>query len=348
MMNTLPKRVVIGECWARDGLQNEERIVPTDAKVELITGMVEAGITKIEATSFAHPKYLPQFADAEEVLKRIPRKPGVHYRGICTTLKAVERAARAKAEGYGVDEIAFVISASETHNRANVDMGHDENMRLLEQMTKLALDSGHEVFGWVLCSFGCPITGDVPVENALKIGKWWQNLGARYIGFGDTTGSANPKQADEFYRYVLSHGMTREETVVHFHDTRGWGVANSMVGLMHGLTYFDSSLGAIGGQPKTGAARYDKGYTGNTCTEDLVGMFEEMGVATGIDLDKLLALGNRAEAVLGRRLRSNYLLAGPVPHQGIVWDKKRGIVDAKKDDASAVPSATTGQPAARA
>lgn len=322
----LPSRVIMGECWARDGLQNEGQVVSTDHKVELITGMVEAGFTKIEATNFAHPKYLPQFADAEEVLRRIPRKPGVHYRGICTTLKGVERAARSKAEGYGVDELAFVISASELHNRANVNMSHDENKALLEQMTRLAIDSGHEVFGWVLTSFGCPIMGDVPVKDALALGQWWKDLGATYIGFGDTTGAANPRQVSHFYEYVLTHGMSPEQVVVHFHDTRGWGVANSLTALSFGLTYFDSSLGAIGGQPKTGAAGYHRGYTGNTCTEDLVGMFEEMGVSTGIDLPKMLSLGARAEEVLGRQLRSNYLLAGPVPHEGIVYDKEKGII----------------------
>ena len=249
-----PPDVVMGECWARDGLQSEAALVSTEAKVEIITGMVEAGFTKIEATNFAHPRYLPQFSDAEEVLKRIPRQPGVHYRGICTTLKGVERAARSKAEGYGVDEIAMVISASEAHNRANVDMSHDENRALLEKMTRLALDSGHEVFGWVLTSFGCPILGDVPVQDALALGQWWKELGAKYIGFGDTTGVANPRQVSAFYEHVLSHGMTRDEVVVHFHDTRGWGVANSLTALNFGLRYFDSSLGAIGGQPKTGAA----------------------------------------------------------------------------------------------
>src|SRR5512132_2277882 len=140
----LPGRVVLGECWARDGLQSEERIVPTDAKVEMIARMAEAGFTEIEATSFAHPKYLPQFADAEEVLRRIPRKPGVRYRAICTTMKAVERAVRSKEEGFGVDEIAMVISASEAHNRANVQMTREENKRLLEQMTKRALETEHQ------------------------------------------------------------------------------------------------------------------------------------------------------------------------------------------------------------
>ncbi len=325
----LPSRVIMGECWARDGLQSESTIVSTKDKVEIIRGMVEAGFTKIEATNFAHPKYLPQFSDAEEVLRLIPRKPGVHYRGICTTLKGVERAAQSKAEGFGVDEIAMVISASESHNKANVNMTHEENKALLEQMTRLALQTGHKVFGWVLCSFGCPIKGDVRMDDALELGKWWKDLGASYIGFGDTTGVANPRQVSAFYDHVLNHGMTREEVVVHFHDTRGWGVANSLTALSFGLTHFDSSLGAIGGQPKTGAAKYHRGYTGNTCTEDLVGLFEEMGVGTGIDLHKLIALGGRAEEVIGRQLRSNFILAGPVPHQGIVYDKTKGIVDTR-------------------
>lgn len=320
-----PERVIMGECWARDGLQNERKIVSTDDKVEMITGLAEAGFPKIEATSFAHPKYLPQFADAEEVLKRIPRLPGVEYRGICTTMKGIERAIRSREAGYGVDEIAMVISSTEAHNKANVNMTHDENKRLLEEMTKTSIDSGHAVFGWVLTSFGCPITGDVPLDHVARMGRWWKDIGARYIGFGDTTGASNPLQVSRFYEYMLAEGFTPDEVVVHFHDTRGWGVANSLVALTFGLRYFDTSVGAIGGQPKTGAAEYHRGYAGNTCTEDLVGMFEEMGVKTGIDVPKLLHFGRRAEEILERRLRSNFLDAGPVPHQGIVWDKEKGI-----------------------
>jgi hydroxymethylglutaryl-CoA lyase len=325
----LPERVVFGECWARDGLQNEAKVVPTEEKVEIITGVVDAGVKKIEATSFAHPKYLPQFADAEEVLRKIPRKPGVDYRAICTTMKAVERAIRSKEEGYGVQEIAMVISTSEPHNQANVGMTHDENKRLLEQMTRASLDSGHVVFGWALTSFGCPIRGDVDPAEAIAMCKWWKDIGATVIGFGDTTGSSNPTQVSRFYEYALAEGFTTDEVVVHFHDTRGWGVANSMVALTFGFRYFDSSLGAIGGQPKTGAADYHHGFAGNTCTEDLVGMFEEMGVDTGIDIDKLLATGRRVEEILGRKLRSNFLDAGPVPHKGIVYDKDKGIVEKK-------------------
>jgi len=321
----LPEGVVIGECWARDGLQSEPEFVPTEAKVEMISRMVEAGFKEIEATSFAHPKYLPQFADAEEVLRRIPRKPGVRYRAICTTLKAVERAVKSRDEGFGVDEIAMVISASEAHNRANVQMGHDENKRLLEQMTRLALDSGHAVFGWALTSFGCPLTGDVGPEQAIGLGRFWNDLGAELIGFGDTVGVANPAQVSRFYEEALAAGMPRDRIVVHFHDTRGWGVANTLAALTFGFRYVDTSLGAIGGQPRTGAASYHRGHTGNTCTEDLVPMLEEMGIRTGIDVGKLLGLGTRAEELIGRRLRSNFLLAGPVPHRGTSWDKGAGL-----------------------
>lgn len=327
LLGGLPRSVVMGECWARDGLQSEPGFVPTDQKVEMITRMVEAGFPRIEATSFAHPKYLPQFKDAEEVLARIPRKKGVHYRGICTTPKAIERAVASKVAGFGVDEIAMVISASERHNRANVNMTHEENKRELEQMTRRSLETGHEVLGWVLTSFGCPITGDVPVKDVIALGRWWKEQGARYIGFGDTTGVANPRQVADFYEEILAAGFTRDEVVVHFHDTRGWGVANTLTALTFGFRYVDSSLGAIGGQPKTGAASYHKGHTGNTGTEDLVGMLHEMGIETGVDLQKMIAAGKRAEECVGRPLRSNYILAGPVPHQGVQWDKTRGLTD---------------------
>lgn len=321
----LPAEIIIGECWPRDGLQNEAKVVSTDEKVEMIQRIVDAGITKIEATNFAHPKYLPQFADAEELLRRIPRKPGVDYRGICTTMKGIDRAIRSKEEGYGVDEIAMVISTSEAHNKANVGMSHDENKKLLEEMTRKALDTGHVVFGWALTSFGCPIKGDVDPRDAIAMGKWWKDIGATIIGFGDTTGSSNPVQVSRFYEYALSEGFTTDEVVVHFHDTRGWGVANSMVALTFGFKYFDTSIGAIGGQPRTGAAEYHHGFAGNTCTEDLVGMFEEMGVRTNIDIRKLIEAGRRAEQILGRKLRSNFIDAGPVPHTGIQYDKEKGI-----------------------
>ncbi len=335
----LPSSVVMGECWARDGLQSEPGFVATAQKIEMISRMVEAGFTRIEATSFAHPKYLPQFKDAEEVLAKIPRRAGVHFRGICTTPRAIERAVASKADGYGVDEIAMVISSTERHNKANVNMTHAENKLELEQMTRRALDTGHEVLGWVLTAFGCPITGDVPVKDVIALGKWWKEMGARYIGFGDTTGVANPRQVAEFYDEILAAGFTRDEVVVHFHDTRGWGIANTLTALTFGFRYIDSSLGAIGGQPKTGAASYHRGHTGNTGTEDLVGMLAEMGIETGLDVEQLVALGRRAEECVGRPLRSNYILAGKVPHQGVQWDKAKGLAERQAHAADAPAAA---------
>ena len=322
----LPRKVVFGECWARDGLQNEPQMVPTEAKVEMISRMVDAGMTRIEATSFAHPKYLPQFGDAERLLRRIPRKNGVQYRGLCTTMKAVERAIASRDEGYGVDEIVLVISTTEEYNKVNVGMDHTSNKALIKRMVKRAQMTGHKIFGWVATSFGCPIRGDVPLIEVADMAKWWLDLGVDYLGFGDTTGTSNPIQVSHFYEHMVDQGIDRDMVVVHFHDTRGWGVANSMVALTHGFTLFDTSLGAIGGQPRTGAAKYHNGFSGNTCTEDLVGMFEEMGVDTGIDIDKMIAAGKRSEVILGRKLRSNFVDAGPVPHQGIRYDVEKGIL----------------------
>lgn len=308
----LPEKVVIGECWARDGLQNEQKIVSTEDKVRMINKFQELGIKKIEVTSFAHPRYLPQFADAEEVLQKVERKPGVEFRGVVTTRRGMERAIAAKEAGYGVHEVAMVISASEAHNLANVKMTHKENMALLEQLAQMARDSGHVLLGWVLTSFGCPLTGDVPAEKVAALGNWWKELGARYIGLGDTTGMGNPRQAFYFYEYLKDRGFTPEEIIVHFHDTRGAGIANSLAALMGGMIYFDSSMGAIGGQPATGAELYHLGYAGNTCTEDLVCIFEEMGVDTEIDMEGLCELGFEAEKILGRQLRSNVIRCGPV------------------------------------
>ncbi len=139
-------------------------------------------------------------------------------------------------------------------------------------------------------------------------------------------GVANPRQVSRFYEEALAAGMPKERIVVHFHDTRGWGIANTLTALTYGFQYVDTSLGAIGGQPKTGSASYHRGHTGNSCTEDLVPMLEEMGISTGIDVQQLMAMGARAEEIIGRKLRSNFILAGPVPHRGTKWDKEHGLV----------------------
>lgn len=312
----LPKKVIIGECWARDGLQNETKFIPTDAKVDMINRIQDIGFKKIEVTNFAHPKYLPQFRDAEEVLKRVKRKPGVDFRAIVTNDKGMERAIRAKENGYGVQEVAFVISASEPHNKANVGMTHAENKPLIEKMCKMATDNDIDIVAWVLTAFGCAINGDTPLDVARDLGNWWKDMGATYIGFGDTTGESNPLKVYEFYEYMKAHGFTTDEIIVHWHDSRGVGQAKNVAALQCGMKYFDSSLGAIGGQPAVvGGKVYHKGFSGNCCTEDMVCMFEEMGVDTGIDIEAMLYTGRLAETLVGRPLRSNVTRCGPVRHR---------------------------------
>lgn len=312
----LPKRVFICECWARDGLQNEKKIVSTEDKIRIINWLLDIGITEIEVTNFAHPKYLPQFKDAIEVLKSIKFKSEINYRTVVTNMRGMNRCVEAKKMGLPIKTVIMAISASEVHNQANVKMTHKENMVVIEEMAQKAKQNNLSLHGWVLTSFGCPIQGDVPIEIVAKLGRWWkEGLGAEKVGFGDTTGTCNPKYAAYFYEYMKDKGFKTDEIIAHFHDTRGTGIANNVAALQAGLVYFDASLGAIGGQPATGAELYHYGFSGNTCTEDLVCMFEEMGVDTGIDVDELIKVGLEVENILGRNLRSNVIRCGPVKHK---------------------------------
>ena len=304
----MPEKVIIGECWARDGLQNETNIVSTDDKVKVINRLQQIGFKKIEATSFAHLKYLPQFSDAEEVLKRIDRQPGVDFRAIVANERGMRRCVEAVEKGYGVQEVALIVAASEAYNLSNVKMSHADNKPILENMCKMAREAGLNIIGWVLTAFGCAITGDVPLEKVRDWGRWWKEQGARYIGFGDTTGESNPLKTYRFFEYMQEAGFSPDEIIVHWHDTQGMGQANNLAALQCGMKYFDGSLGAMGGPPAiVGEKTYHAGFAGNCCTEDMVGMFEEMGVATGIDRNGLLEVGRLAESIVGRPLRSSVI-----------------------------------------
>ncbi|HSW35793.1 MAG TPA: hydroxymethylglutaryl-CoA lyase [Candidatus Limnocylindrales bacterium] len=312
----LPPEVCICECWAREGIQNEPTVIPTEAKLRLIDSFVEAGFRVIEAVSFAHPKYLPQFADAEDILKQVPRRQGVRYRAIVANMRALERCVEAKRSGCGVEEVAFILSASEPYNLANVKMSHAENIPLLEEMCKIALTEKLDIVGWLLNSFGCELAGDIDAPVVRDLGRWWLDQGARFVGFGDTHGVANPAQVYRFLDYMANYGFTPGNTIAHFHDTRGNGIANSVAALQCNMLYFDSSLGATGGPPAFAnqVAGNRSSSSGNCATEDLVCLFEEMGVQTGIDIPRLLQAGLDAEAVMGRTLRANTVSRGPVPH----------------------------------
>ncbi len=315
----LPESIIVCECWARDGLQSIPWVVPTGHKVEMINRVVDSGVTKLEVTSFSHPKLLPQFADCVEVLKSIERRPGVTYVVLMPNAKGFDRFEVCQKEGYGADEIILMISSSETHNQVNFRMSHDEAKRAHAAILQRAHDLGVRVIGCPGTVYGCPIVGDVSIADVIDITRFYLDHGAHTIMLGDTTGAANPRLVRERIG-ELQQLFPAAEFIAHFHDTRGNGIVNSIAALELGLRYVDTSLGAIGGQPATGADLYQHGFTGNTCSEDLVCLIEEMGVGTGIDIDAMIANGKRAESVIGRRLRANVIRSGPVNHEPREYD----------------------------
>ena len=323
MANKLPSEVVVCECWARDGLQSVPTFIPTSQKIEMIDRMTDAGFQKLEVTSFSHPKLLPQFSDAVEVLKGIRRKEGISYVVLMPNLKGFERLEICQKEGYGASEIILMISSSEKHNLLNFRATHDQAKREHAEVMKRAHGLGVKVIGCAGTVYGCPVGGDLTTKEVAGIVEFYLNEGAQTIMLGDTTGVANPKLVRERIG-ELQALFPKAEFIAHFHDTRGTGIVNSLAALELGLKFVDASIGAIGGQPATGAPKYSTGNTGNTCTEDLVGMLLEMGVTTKIDLEKLLQAGLRAEEIVGQRLRSNLVYAGPVIHGASRADKAPG------------------------
>ncbi len=310
---TLPRTVTVCECWARDGLQSVSEFVSTQHKLEMIHNIVAAGVRKLEVTSFSHPRLLPQFADAVEVLRGIDRKPHVSYVVLMPNEKGFERFGVCQKEGYGADEIILMTSASEAHNQVNFRMSHDAAKRAHASLMARARGLGVKVIGCTGTVYGCPISGDVPVEDVIDITRFYVEEGADTLMLGDTTGAAHPLLVRERLG-ELQALFPDTEFIAHFHDTRGNGVVKSFVALEMGLRYVDTSLGAIGGQPSTKSNKYQQGPTGNTSTEDLVALLDEMGVETGINIDRLLETGQRAEEIIGMRLRSNVLRSGRVNH----------------------------------
>ena len=319
-----PESVIACECWARDGLQSMPVLVPTAQKIEMIDRITEAGFRKLEVTSFSHPRLLPQFADAAEVLRGIRRRPGVSHVVLMPNEKGFDRLETCQKEGYGAEEIILMISSSERHNLLNFRMSHREAMAEHARIMRRAHGLGIRIIGCAGTVFGCPVGGDVPLSDVAKIVRFYLGEGAQTIMLGDTTGMANPLQVRERVSR-LQAAFPGTEFIAHFHDTRGTGIVNSVAMLELGVRYVDTSLGAIGGQPATGAAKYSAGFTGNTCTEDLVAVLDEMGVRTGIDLGRMIEAGRRAEEVLGQRLRSNVIRSGPVIHTESSPVKEAGV-----------------------
>jgi hydroxymethylglutaryl-CoA lyase len=302
----LPERVVIREVGPRDGFQNEPDQIATDDKVRLIDALARTGLRRLEVTSFVRAEVVPQLADAAQVLGRIDIPDGVavavlvpNARGLDAALEHVDR----------IDEVALFLSASETHNRHNVNRSVEESLTALTELLPRIADAGLRPSVSISTAFGCPYEGHVAPERVYAIAAQLVEAGAREVSFGDTTGMANPRQVHSFYDDAREQ-LPGVELTAHFHNTRGQGVANALAALQTGVASFESSFGELGGCP------FPPGATGNIATEDLVSMLHEMGIATGIDLDALLQAGRDVQRVLSRPLGSHLLTAGPVVWNG--------------------------------
>jgi hydroxymethylglutaryl-CoA lyase len=301
-MSELPRSVRIREVGPRDGFQNEPEVVPTAEKVRLIGMLARSGVRRLEVTSFVRPDVIPQLADAEAVLTSIERVDGVAYSVLIPNERGLDRALSHRDR---FDEVSLFLSASETHNRENVNRSIAESLEGLEPVIERARGEGLRCEGVISVSFGCPYEGDVPRERVLEIADRLAQAGCEEVGFGDTTGMANPRQVGEFFVEARDR-LAEVELTAHFHNTRGQGLANALAALEAGVVSFESSFGELGGCP------VPPGSTGNVSTEDLVSMFEEMGIETGVDLPKLIEASRAAQEVLGRQLGAHVLKAGPV------------------------------------
>lgn len=298
----LPESVRIREVGPRDGFQNEPEVIATEDKIRLIDMLTLTGLKRIEITSFVRPDVIPQLSDGPEVLAGIQRREGVSYSVLIPNKRGLEKALEHRDR---FDETSFFLSASETHNKKNVNRTIEESLSGLEETIPMALEAGLRVESVIATSFGCPYEGDVPFENVMAIAERLRDAGAAEIGFGDTTGMANPIQVREFFRRAFER-LGDVELTAHFHDTRGQGLANVLAALDEGVTSFESSFGELGGCP------VPAGATGNVASEDLISMVGEMGIETGVDLRKLIEASAEAQKVLGRPLGSHVLKAGPV------------------------------------
>ena len=292
------KRVYINEVAVRDGFQSEPLFVPTDDKIGIVNALSKTGLAKIEVTSFVSPKAIPNLRDAEEVMHRIEREPGVVYVALVPNERGCERAIACK-----VDEINLVMSIGERHNLANMRMTCEQSLAQFRRVMDLVKGTGLRVNGTIATAFGCPFEGDLPAERALWAADAYLGMGMDSVTLADTTGMAHPRQVNEVAsRVIAAHPGV--EVTLHFHNTRGMGLANVIAGLEAGVTSYDASLGGIGGCP------YAPGASGNICTEDLVHMLESSGFHTGVDLDKLLDVARGLPQLLQHDVPSQVLKAG--------------------------------------
>jgi hydroxymethylglutaryl-CoA lyase len=301
------EHVKVREVGPRDGFQNEPEVIPTDSKVRLIDMLARTGLERLEVTSFVRADVIPQLADARDVLERIDAPSGVALSVLIPNERGLDNALEMRERFH---EVNLFLSASETHNQRNVNRSVEESLSGIERVVERARAEGLRCEGVISTSFGCPYEGHVPPERVFAFARRLAGAGAQEIGFGDTTGMANPVQVRAFFedaRIALGRGV---ELTAHFHNTRGQGLANAVSALDSGVRSFESSFGELGGCP------VPPGATGNIASEDLVSMLHEMGYDTGIDIEKLLEASRAVRDVLGRPLTSHLLTAGPVDWHG--------------------------------
>jgi hydroxymethylglutaryl-CoA lyase len=296
-------RLYINDVAVRDGFQIEKAFVPTVTKVEVVNQLSRTGLHKIEVTSFVSPKAIPALADANEVLTGIERVPGVVYVALVPNVRGVQNAV---ATARKPDEVNGVISASETHNRANINRTHEQSLAELPTMIKVAHEGGLKITMSLSTTFGCPFEGHVHEDVVLDFVERFVDAGVDGISLADTTGMANPRQVRDLTRRVLEKFPPPHETfyTLHFHNTRGMGLANVVAGIEAGVRSFDGSVSGLGGCP------FAPGATGNICTEDMVNMLEDMGFDTRVDLAKLLAVARRIPVVVGHDVPGQVMKAG--------------------------------------
>jgi len=305
----LPERVTICEVGPRDGFQIEPDWISTEQKIEAVDLLSAAGLPRIEVTSFVHPKVVPQLRDAEAVMAGIRRRPGTRYAALVPNDKGAVRAVDA-----GVDELHTVVSASESHNLANVNMTVAESLDKLRAVMLVAARAKVHVGCGISTSFGCPFEGEVPVSGLEGVVRRLVDIGARTIALADTTGMANPRQV----QHTLEHLMPKfpgVEWILHTHDTRAMAIPNILAAMECGVSSFDASVGGLGGCP------FAPGASGNVCTEDLVHCLHAMGVQTGVDLEGLIAGARRVQEIVGRPLPGQIIKAG-------TWQRRYPLPDA--------------------
>ena len=301
--------VTLCECFARDGLQHEPAFVPTPTKVALVERFAALGFRRIEATSYSNPKVVPQFADASALLRALPRKEGVFYKATCANVRAVERALADLEAGFGANEISLLVSATESHTQKNLRHSRGEQWQNVKEMAGAARGR-FRLIGTVSVAFGCPFEGAVEADSVISDVAHFADLGVDHVALGDTTGMATPRSVAAMFGRIARE-VPGTTPIAHFHDTRGTGLVNYVAAFEAGVRFFDCSFGGVGGHPAK--VKYGGGYTGNVCTEDLVSLFESLGVKTGIDLGALLGTAEYCEQVLGRELHGRVTRSGLHP-----------------------------------